>query len=64
MDGTDGVQAVKSRGGSVIVQDPASATHPGMPTAAIRTGVVDYVLRLEQIAPKLVELMGGASQRA
>jgi two-component system chemotaxis response regulator CheB len=61
MDGTDGVQAVKSRGGTVIAQDPATASHSSMPTAAIRTGVVDYVLPIDQIAPKLVQLMTKAA---
>jgi chemotaxis response regulator CheB len=32
-----------------------------MPTAAIRTGVVDYVLPIDQIAPKLVQLMTKAA---
>jgi two-component system chemotaxis response regulator CheB len=61
MDGTDGVQAVKTRGGTVIAQDPATASHPEMPSAAIRTGTVDYVLPLEQIAPRLVQLMAKAA---
>lgn len=56
MDGTDGVQAIKARGGTVIVQDPTLARHPSMPTAAIRTGSVDYVLPIEQIAPLLIKL--------
>jgi two-component system chemotaxis response regulator CheB len=61
MDATDGVQAVKTRGGIVIAQDPATATHPSMPTAAIRTGVVDYVLPIEQIAPTLIRLLAKAA---
>lgn len=48
-DGSTGVSAVKSRGGTVIAQDPASAEFNGMPQAAVGTGVVDFVLPLEEI---------------
>ncbi|MGW2227272.1 chemotaxis protein CheB [Streptomyces formicae] len=50
VDGAMGAEAVKSRGGTVIVQAPASAEYPGMPQAALDTGVVDFVLPLEEIA--------------
>jgi two-component system chemotaxis response regulator CheB len=58
-DGAEGVRAIKSRGGTVIVQDEASAEFFGMPSAAIRTGVADRVLALDDIAPALVELTQG-----
>ena len=60
-DGAEGVCAVKSRGGTVIVQDEASAEFFGMPGAAIRTGVADRVLPLDDIAPALVELTAGVN---
>jgi two-component system chemotaxis response regulator CheB len=49
-DGAMGVDAVKSRGGTVIVQDPQTAQFPGMPQAAVDSGGVDFVLPLEEIA--------------
>ncbi|MFJ2771395.1 chemotaxis protein CheB [Streptomyces sp. NPDC087300] len=49
-DGSLGTEAVKSRGGTVIVQDPDTAEHSGMPTAALGAGPVDFVLPLEEIA--------------
>ncbi len=49
-DGAMGVDAVKSRGGTVIVQNPETADFPGMPQSAVDTGAVDFVLPLEEIA--------------
>ncbi|MFD9880394.1 chemotaxis protein CheB [Streptomyces alboflavus] len=49
-DGAMGVDAVKSRGGTVIAQDPRTAEFSGMPEAAVGTGAVDFVLPLEEIA--------------
>ncbi|MBF6170650.1 chemotaxis protein CheB [Nocardia blacklockiae] len=49
-DGAMGVAAVKSRGGTVIVQDPEEAEFRGMPEAAIRGCAVDLVLPVEEIA--------------
>ncbi|WP_372347251.1 chemotaxis protein CheB [Streptomyces sp. KL116D] len=48
-DGAMGVDAVKSRGGTVIAQDPETAEFSGMPEAAVGTGAVDFVLPLEEI---------------
>lgn len=55
-DGAAGVSAVKNVGGTVIVQDQASSAFFGMPQAAIATGIVDFVLPLDAIADKLLEL--------
>ncbi len=55
-DGSMGVQAIKKMGGTVIVQDGAQFS--GMPMAAIQTGVVDFVLPLEDISNALVTLVG------
>jgi two-component system, chemotaxis family, protein-glutamate methylesterase/glutaminase len=48
-DGAMGVSAVKSRGGTVIVQDPESAEFAGMPEAAVAGCEVDFVLPLDEI---------------
>ena len=56
-DGAMGIRAVKKVGGTVIVQDEASAEFQGMPQAAIRTGVADRVLSLDQIGPALSALL-------
>ncbi len=55
-DGTQGLVAVKAAGGRTLAQHPASAESPAMPRSAIEAGIVDEVLRLEAIAPRLVEI--------
>jgi two-component system chemotaxis response regulator CheB len=56
-DGAYGVRRIRRRGGVTIAQDPATAERGYMPAAAIATGAVDHVLPLEQIGPKLGELV-------
>jgi len=56
-DGAMGVRAVKSRGGTVIVEDPDTAEFRGMPDAALATGAVDFVLPVDEIAPVLAGLV-------
>ena len=55
-DGATGVEAIKARGGFVIVQDPKTSAFSGMPQAAVATGAVDRVLPLAEIAPALIDL--------
>ncbi|HEY1270249.1 MAG TPA: chemotaxis protein CheB [Candidatus Binatia bacterium] len=56
-DGARGVCAVKRAGGRVLVQDERSALHFGMPSAAIGTGCVDFVMPPKRIAAALVALV-------
>ena len=58
-DGSMGVRAIKKMGGTVIAQDEQSSQSFGMPRAAIKTGEVDLVLPLDQIASVLVTLVSG-----
>jgi len=53
-DGTLGLKAVKGEGGMAIVQDPESAKYAGMPSSAIATGLVDFILPVEKIPAELV----------
>jgi two-component system chemotaxis response regulator CheB len=57
-DGAAGLVAIKRSGGVCIAQDPASAERPEMPAAAVATGVADYVLPLDEVAPRLASLTG------
>ena len=57
-DATDGVQAIHTHGGVVIVQDEASSLVFGMPRSAIATGAVSYVVPLNAIGRLLREIAG------
>lgn len=58
-DGAMGVRAIKKMGGTVIAQDEETSEFFAMPSAAIETGQVDFVLPLEEIRPALVTLVVG-----
>ena len=61
-DGTNGIKAIKRSGGIVIAQDEASSDYFDMPSSAIRTGCVDYILPLDKISPTILDLFTGASR--
>ncbi|MHC5856334.1 chemotaxis protein CheB [Nostoc sp.] len=58
-DGAMGVEAIKKMGGTVIVQDVETAEFSGMPSAAIQTGNIDFILPLNEISSTLVTLVMG-----
>ncbi|MEO5711859.1 MAG: chemotaxis protein CheB [Luteolibacter sp.] len=55
-DGSIGVRIIKDHGGMVIAQDRPTSQDFSMPESSIETGDVDFILPLDGIAPKLVEL--------
>lgn len=54
-DGTLGLEAIKAEGGICFAQDK-SAQHDGMPSSAIASGCVDFVLPPDQIAREIVRI--------
>ena len=56
-DGSMGVQAIEKMGGTVIAQDRETSEFFGMPSAAIQTGTVDFILPLSEIASALISLV-------
>lgn len=54
-DGAIGIKRVKERGGLTISQEPSEAIQPGMPRAAIATGMVDWVLPVSDIPSRLIQ---------
>jgi chemotaxis response regulator CheB len=57
-DGSFGVQIIKDKGGTVIAQDRPTSQDFSMPQTSIETGDVDFILPLNEIAAKLIELVG------
>ena len=55
-DGTAGLWAIKLRGGTAVVQDPADAIHRSMPISALDNVEVDYRLPVADIGPLLGRL--------
>ncbi len=53
-DGTEGVEAIKNEGGMIIARDPSTTQFGSMPSCAIATGVVDFVLEPE-LMPDIIE---------
>ena len=53
-DGSRGLRSIKERGGLVLVQDSGSAKFDGMPSSAISTGLVDFVLTPEKMPGELL----------
>ncbi|MGC9941437.1 MAG: chemotaxis protein CheB [Verrucomicrobiota bacterium] len=62
-DGSFGVQTIKDRGGQVIAQDRHTSQDFSMPETSIKTGDVDFILPLNLIASKLMELAGCGTSR-
>jgi two-component system chemotaxis response regulator CheB len=59
-DGSQGVRAVKQAGGLVIAESEETAVIFGMPQQAIRSGAVDRVLPLHEIAASILVGIGAS----
>jgi two-component system CheB/CheR fusion protein len=55
IDGTLGIRAIRSAGGMCMAQDPRTAQFAAMPQSAIDTGLVDYVLPVDQMPRVLLD---------
>ena len=53
-DGSAGMAAIHAAGGLTVAEDPESAAEGAMPRNAIDAGVVDEVLALDDIAPRIM----------
>ena len=55
-DGTLGLSAIKNQGGITFAQSPETAKYDGMPTSAIASGAVDFILPVDQIVRELIRI--------
>ena len=55
-DGTKGLIAIKSNGGTIVVQDPNSAEMPFMPNYAIQNTTPDFILDIPQMIDFILKL--------
>ncbi len=53
-DGTEGIKAIKHAGGLVMARDPETSAFGSMPSNAIATGLVDFVLEPE-LMPGIID---------
>ncbi len=58
-DGARGVMAIQENGGLVLAQDESTSVIFGMPAEAIKTGAVEQVLPLQQIAAAISRRVAG-----
>ena len=61
-DGARGLAAIKSAGGLTLVEDPRSAACREMPEAAIARTRADWILPLDEIAPRLLSTVCGSGR--
>ncbi|ABE36421.1 sensory box protein [Paraburkholderia xenovorans LB400] len=61
-DGSAGLRAIKAAGGMVMAQAPETAEHDSMPTHAIATGLVDYVLPVEKMPAVLFDYIARSTE--
>ena len=61
-DGTMGIARIKEMGGFTVVQDPLEAEYDAMPRSALKTGLIDLVLKVAQIPAKLERILKRSAQ--
>lgn len=62
-DGTAGLRTIKECGGVAIVQEPATAMAPGMPSSALANVAVDHCLRVEEMVPVILERLAACGEQ-
>ncbi len=55
-DGAEGMAAIHRAGGATLVQSRDSAKFPDMPAAALRLGIVDMEVPIEEMAEQIIKL--------
>jgi chemotaxis response regulator CheB len=55
-DGADALREIKEAGGITMAQAPDTAEWSDMPASAIKTGYIDHILPIEDIARKIAQI--------
>ena len=63
-DGSEALREIKEAGGITIAQAPDTAEWSDMPASAIRTGYVDFILSVEDIAQKIAQIANAVPGKA
>jgi two-component system, chemotaxis family, protein-glutamate methylesterase/glutaminase len=63
-DGSEGLRRISDCGGMAIVQDPATAESPLMPSAAVKAVPTARVMPLAEVVKFVVQLPAGVPERA
>ena len=61
-DGTEGVKNIKKQGGMVMVRNPETSEFANMPSSAIATGVVDFILEPELMPGTIADYVKKGSE--
>lgn len=56
-DGAEGLKAIRDAGGVTVAQDEATSVIWGMPGAAVKLNAAQYVLPLDKIAQKILQII-------
>jgi len=62
-DGAEALRGIKEVGGVTIAQKLETAAQPDMPSSAIASGCIDFILSPEEIAGKIIQIAKAAAQR-
>jgi len=62
-DGSIGIKTINANLGLVVVQRPETARYDSMPTSAIETGLVDYVLPPEEMPGTILKYVNALGSR-
>jgi len=63
-DGETGIRMIKEKLGMAMVQRPDTAEYPSMPAAAIKSGLIDYILPPEEMPVKLIQYLNHPALKA
>lgn len=61
-DGTEGIKAIKKAGGMIIARNPATSDFGSMPSSAIATGLVDFILEPAQMPGAIEDYVKNAGE--